>query len=140
MEQRNIKIGTHGEQYGNWMSAPVFYMLGGVIAVAALLAFLFFKVLHFPVLGVIFLIILIAVAAATCWFAWIRKQYSFGGGGIMDRVHQVLLSQLDFDGQGTPTNWTSLTSHSMLLSATMSTITSPMRRISMTSLGKASGY
>ena len=61
MEQRNIKIGTHGEQYGNWMSNPVFYMLGGVIAVAALLTFLFFKVFHFPILGVIFLIILIAV-------------------------------------------------------------------------------
>ena len=85
MEQRNIKIGTHGEQYGNWMSNPVFYMLGGVIAVFALLTFLFFKVFHFPILGVIFLIIFIAVAAATCWFAWIRKQYSFGGGGIMDR-------------------------------------------------------
>lgn len=101
MEQRNIKIGTHGEQYGNWMSNPVFYMLGGVIAVAALLTFLFFSVFHLPVLGVIFLVILIAVAAATCWFAWIRKQYSFGGGGIMDRVHQVLLSHLDFDGRGT---------------------------------------
>ena len=31
MEQRNIKIGTHEEQYGNWMSNPVFYMLGGGI-------------------------------------------------------------------------------------------------------------
>ena len=44
MNQKNIKIGTHGEQYGNWMSNPVFYMLGGVIAAAALLAVLSFKV------------------------------------------------------------------------------------------------
>lgn len=36
MEQRNIKIGMHREQYGKWMSNPVFYMLGSVIAVAAL--------------------------------------------------------------------------------------------------------
>lgn len=38
MNQKNIKIGPYGEQYGNWMSNPVFYMLGGVIAAAALLA------------------------------------------------------------------------------------------------------
>ena len=101
MKQRDIKIGTHGEQYGNWMSNPVFYMLGGVIAVAALLTIMFFSVFLLPVLGAIFLVILIVVAAATCWFAWIRKQYSFGGGGIMDKVHRVLLSHLDYDGKGT---------------------------------------
>jgi ubiquinone/menaquinone biosynthesis C-methylase UbiE len=101
MEQKNIKIGTHGEQYGNWMSNLVFYILGVVIAVAALLAVLSFAVFRLPVLGVIFLVLLAVVVAVTCWFAWIRKQYSFGGGGVMDRVHQVLLSYLDFDGQGT---------------------------------------
>ena len=101
MNQKNIKIGTHGEQYGNWMSNPVFYMLGGVIAAAALLSILSFKLFHLPVLGIIFVVVLILVAAATCWVAWIRKQYSFGGGGMMARVHQVLLSHLDFDGNGT---------------------------------------
>ena len=25
MKQNSIKLGTHGEQYGNWMSNPVFY-------------------------------------------------------------------------------------------------------------------
>ena len=101
MDQKNIKIGTHGEQYGNWMSNPVFYMLGGVIAVAALLMILSFLVFHLPVLGIIFAVILVAVAVVTFWFAWIRKQYSFGGGGMMDKVHQSLLSHLDFDGKGT---------------------------------------
>lgn len=101
MDQKNIKIGTHGEQYGNWMSNPVFYMLGGVIAVTAILTILSFSVFHLPVLGIIFAVILIVVSAATCWFAWIRKQYSFGGGGMMDKVHQSLLSHLDFDGKGT---------------------------------------
>ena len=27
--RENIHLGTHGEKYGNWMSAPVFYMVGG---------------------------------------------------------------------------------------------------------------
>ncbi|MBQ9157265.1 MAG: methyltransferase domain-containing protein [Eubacterium sp.] len=101
MNQKNIKLGTHGEQYGNWMSNPVFYMLGGVIAVIALLTVLSFTVFHLPVLGIIFAVLLIAACAVTCWFAWIRKQYSFGGGGMMNKVHQTLLSHLDFDGKGT---------------------------------------
>ena len=84
MNQKNIKIGTHGEQYGNWMSNPVFYMLGAVIAAAALLSILSFKLFHLPVLGIIFVVVLILVAAATCWFAWIRKQYSFGGGTLLE--------------------------------------------------------
>ena len=32
--------------------------------------------------------------------AWVRRQYAFGKGGMMERVHQVILSSLDFDGHG----------------------------------------
>ena len=28
-DQKNIQIGTHGEQYGNWMSNPFLGMIGG---------------------------------------------------------------------------------------------------------------
>ena len=52
--RENIHLGTHGEKYGNWMSAPVFYMVGGLLALAAVLAVLFFTVLRSTVLGVIF--------------------------------------------------------------------------------------
>ena len=27
-----IHLGTHGEDYGSWMSNPVFYMIGGLLA------------------------------------------------------------------------------------------------------------
>ena len=101
MKQKNIKIGTHGEDYGNWMSNPVFYMFGACIAVSAVLTVLSFAVFHSTILGVIFAVISVALIAVTCWFAWIRKQYSFTGGGMMGKVHQVLLSHLDFDGKGT---------------------------------------
>ena len=101
MEQKKIKLGTHGEQYGNWMSKPVFYMLGAGLVLAAVLAILSFTVFHLPFLGVTFAVIFLALAAATCWCAWIRKQYSFGGGGMMDKVHECLLSHLDYDGKGT---------------------------------------
>ncbi len=101
MKRENIRIGTHGEDYGNWMSNPVFYMLGASIAVFAILTVLAFTVFRSTILGVVLAIILVALTVVTCWFAWIRKQYSFNGGGMMDRVHQVLLSHLDFDGKGT---------------------------------------
>lgn len=38
--------------------------------------------------------------ALLLWCAWIRRQYAFGGGGMMDQTHMVVLSHLDFDGQG----------------------------------------
>lgn len=34
------------------------------------------------------------------WITWIRRQYAFGKGGMMERVHQTILSSLDFDGRG----------------------------------------
>ena len=29
-KQENIRLGTHGEDYGSWMSNPVFYIIGGI--------------------------------------------------------------------------------------------------------------
>ena len=31
--QKKIKVGTHGEDYGSWMSNPVFYVFGGIALV-----------------------------------------------------------------------------------------------------------
>ena len=78
-QQLEIRVGTHGEDYGSWMSNPVFYVFGGLVLLAVVTAAL--------------LIMLI-------WMAWIRRQYAFGKGGMMERVHQFILSNLDFDGHG----------------------------------------
>ena len=53
-KQENIRLGTHGEDYGSWMSNPVFYIIGGIGVLAAVLAVLSFYVLHVAVLGVLF--------------------------------------------------------------------------------------
>ena len=34
-KQENIRLGTHGEDYGSWMSNPVFYIIGGIGVLAA---------------------------------------------------------------------------------------------------------
>ena len=28
--QQRLKVGSHGEDYGSWMSNPVFYLFGGL--------------------------------------------------------------------------------------------------------------
>ncbi|MCD8373563.1 MAG: class I SAM-dependent methyltransferase [Oscillospiraceae bacterium] len=99
--QSAIRLGTHGEDYGSWMSKPVFYMMGGFAAAALIVAALSFAVFHVTALGIIFIIALIALLAFIGWMIWIRGQYAFGGGGMMDKAHQAILSNLDYDGNGT---------------------------------------
>lgn len=36
-QQKIIRLGTHGEDYGSWMSNPVFYMIGGLLTLSAVL-------------------------------------------------------------------------------------------------------
>lgn len=90
--QEIIHLGTHGENYGNWMSNPVFYMAGGLLALAVVLALLSFTVFRLTVLGVIFIIAAAILLVLLGWITWIRRQYAFGGGGMMERVHQTILS------------------------------------------------
>ena len=100
VQQKAIRLGTHGENYGSWMSNPVFYVLGALLALSVVLAVLSFTVFHITALGVVFVIAAAILLALLLWCAWIRRQYAFGGGGMMDRTHLVVLSHLDFDGQG----------------------------------------
>ena len=67
---------------------------------AACLAVLSFAVFHITALGVVFVIAALLLLALLLWITWIRRQYAFGSGGMMEQVHQVVLSHLDFDGQG----------------------------------------
>mgnify|MGYP000715360097 CR=1 FL=1 len=98
--QKKIKVGTHGEDYGSWMSNPVFYVFGGGTLLAAVLAVLSFTTFHSTVLGVIFTVAVVGLLAGLGWITWIRRQYAFGKGGMMEKVHQTILSNLDFDGKG----------------------------------------
>ena len=99
--REQIHLGTHGEDYGSWMSNPVFYMVGGLLTLSVVLAALSFALFHLPWLGIVCGILAAAFLALLCWCGWIRKQYAFGGGGMMERTHLCILSHLDFDGRGT---------------------------------------
>lgn len=98
--QEEIHLGAHGEDYGSWMSNPVFYMVGGLLVLSVVLAMLSFVVFRLPWLGAVFSVVAAAFLALLCWRGWIRKQYAFGGG-MMERTHQCLFAHLGFDGRGT---------------------------------------
>ena len=89
----------------SWMSNPVFYVVGALLALSVVLAVLSFTVFHITALGVVFVIAAVILLALLLWCAWIRRQYAFGGGGMMERTHLVILSHLDFDGRGSCWKW-----------------------------------
>ena len=96
-KQEQIHLGAHGEDYGNWMPVSMLRLMGGLLALAVVLAVLLFTVFRLTVLGVIFVIAAVVLLVLLCWITWIRRQYAFGGGGMMERVHQTVLSYLDYD-------------------------------------------
>ena len=67
-KQAEIRLGSHGENYGSWMSNPVFYIIGGITALAVVLAILSFSVIHITALGVLFSV---AAAALVTLLVWI---------------------------------------------------------------------
>ena len=98
--QKNIDMGNHGEDYGNWMSNAVLYFMLGIIAVLAVVSVTFFTVLDIIGLGILFAIFCLGVVCFILYAYWVRRRYSYDGGRKMDEVHQVILTNLDFDGQG----------------------------------------
>ena len=100
-KQEQIHLGAHGEDYGNWMPVSMLRLVGGLLFLSVVLAALSFTVFHLTALGVIFIIAAVILFVLLCWITWIRRQYAFGGGGMMERVHHTVLSHLDYDGKGT---------------------------------------
>ena len=84
MQDRNfrqavIRLGTHGEDYGNWMPVSMLWLVGGLAALAAVISLLSFAVFHITALGVAFVIAALLLLALLLWITWIRRQYAFGG-------------------------------------------------------------
>ena len=100
-KQNAIRLGTHGEDYGSWMSNPVFYLIGAMILIMGILTVLSVQVFHMVWLAIVFGIAAAVLLVLLFLITWVRRQYAFGGGGIMDQVHQTVLRHLEFDGKGT---------------------------------------
>ena len=81
-----IHLGTHGEDYGNWMPLSVLGMAAGAFALMAALAIFFFTAFYWPPTGAIFAVTAAVMLALLLWITWIRRQYAFGGGGMMEQL------------------------------------------------------
>ena len=101
-QQAEIRLGSHGEDYGSWMSNPVFYIIGGITALAVVLAILSFSVFHITALGVLFSVVTAALAALLVWITWIRRQYAFGGGGSFSLIWTMTARAVSWKSAAAP--------------------------------------
>jgi SAM-dependent methyltransferase len=76
--------------YSNWVSTKFISIPGVVTVLFLILAFVF------PVLLIIALILLIIAA----YFAYARYSFSEAGGDIQTKIQDILLTHLDWNGQG----------------------------------------
>ena len=68
-----VRLGTHGENYGNWMSAPVFYMVGALIVLMAALCVISHFIPGMDPIGVLALVVAAAALdSETVCFRWRR--------------------------------------------------------------------
>ena len=98
--QNSIHLGTHGENYGSWISNMMFYNFGGMTFLAFALAFVFFKITKITWIGIVLSIVAVGLLLYVLYISWVKKQYAYNGGQIMDHVHKSIVTYLDFDGQG----------------------------------------
>ena len=100
-QQKGNHLGTHGEKYGNWMSARCSIWSAGLLALAVVLAVLLFTVFRITVPGVIFTAAAAVLLALLFWITWIRRQLTLSaGGGLMEGVHHTVLSIWIMTGKG----------------------------------------
>ncbi|MGD0918388.1 MAG: class I SAM-dependent methyltransferase, partial [Thermodesulfobacteriota bacterium] len=76
--------------YGNWVPLEFLYIPGAASLLFLILAFLFLPAI--VLFGLLFLVSL--------YFAYARYLFSLRGGNVQDKIHEILLSSLDWDGAG----------------------------------------
>lgn len=72
-KQEQIHLGTHGENYGSWMSTPVFVMIGGGALLALVLAVASVAGLRLLPLGAIFAAVALALVGLFALCLWVRR-------------------------------------------------------------------
>lgn len=99
-DQSNIHIGATGTEYGNWMSMPA-VRFGGSITAASVVAFILVLVLSRNLIASIIIgTISIACIAFFIYILMVRKEFSFTGGRVMDKIHKNLVEHLEWIGEG----------------------------------------
>lgn len=91
--------------YGNWVSGRMIFMLAVLCAICALLAVLLFMLalgwgVAAIVLEVLFILLAVIFLACVVYFLTARRLFSYSGRGVQQKVLDLLLSHVDWDGKG----------------------------------------
>ena len=74
--QKQIRVGTYGEDCGSWMSNPVFCVLDGIVLVTLVLTGPPFAVFRITALGIVFAaaaVIILALLGRAAFFESVNK-------------------------------------------------------------------
>ena len=84
------------------MPNPVFYVIGApfMLFVCGYWRYSVLQVFQITGACVVFVIAAVIIWRCSCGAPGYGGSMPFGGGGMMDRTHLVVLSHLNFDGQG----------------------------------------
>ena len=86
--------------YGNWVPKKLIVALWVLTAVAVVLLGANLTMWHNTYLTVIFIIALVIVLFFAITMQKMHNSFSFTGGGLMKKIHEFLISRLDWDGKG----------------------------------------
>ena len=89
-KQTMSKLKAGRPEYGNWVSKRLLYALGVVCVLFLGLAFVF---LWLAVGVVLFFLVLV-------YFIYARHEFSPAGGNVQAQIEELVLSRLDWDGEG----------------------------------------
>ena len=87
-------------EYGNWVPINFIYGLSGTSGFFLVLLILNKVWWKKPLLSIGFSILFLILSAYTLYMLSCRKEFSFEGGGLMQKIHRLLLSKLPWDQEG----------------------------------------
>ena len=87
-------------EYGNWVPINFIYALSGASGFFLVLVILNIVWWKKPLLSVILSFFFLLMSGYTLYMLSCRKEFSFEGGGLMRKIHRLLLSKLPWDQKG----------------------------------------
>ncbi|MFC2296308.1 MAG: class I SAM-dependent methyltransferase [Prevotella sp.] len=86
--------------YGNWVPMTLMRALAAVTVLALVLFAVVHVWLHLAILDIILCLIVVVALGMTTYMYMCRRLFSFNGGRLMEKIHEFLVSHLQWNGEG----------------------------------------
>lgn len=86
--------------YGNWIPKRMMGIGWSITVIVGISLLLSHFLLHSRIISAVLLILFLPMLLMCIYMQICRHSFSFEGGGVMKRIHQYLISKLDWDGNG----------------------------------------